>query len=228
MISWLKQKLYQEYVSRKYKVLFLKDVIINRGTRFEGYNAAYRNVKLNDTYIGLGTYIANNSVLRRTNIGRFCAIGENVRTGLGLHPVHDFVSIHPAFFSLGKQAGFTFVKEQLFEEHKYVDDQKSYFVKIGSDVWIGNNVMIMDGITVGDGAVIAAGSIVTKNIEPFAIVGGIPAKHIKYRFEEKDRQLLLSNPWWENSIDWLERNSSRFADINMFLSSIERDNKIRK
>ena len=66
----LKQFLYQRYLSNKYNVLFLSNVIVNRGTIFEGYNAAYNNVKLNDTYIGLGTYIASNSTLRKTKIGR--------------------------------------------------------------------------------------------------------------------------------------------------------------
>ena len=218
MINWLKQKIYQSYLAKKKNIKFSANVEINRDTNFEGHNSINRNIKLNGSHIGLGTYIAANSILRRTKIGRFCAIGDNVRTGLGIHPTKGFVSIHPAFFSLAKQAGFSFADEQCFEEHKYVDAEKKYYIEIGSDVWIGNNVMIMDGVTVGNGAVIAAGAVVSKDVEPFSIVGGIPAKHIRYRFNENQRQTILNDPWWERPFEWLKANADKFKSFYQLYS----------
>jgi acetyltransferase-like isoleucine patch superfamily enzyme len=222
MVNRVKQYLYRKYLSIKYEVKFKTNVKVNRNVSFEGGNYIYNNTQFIDSTLGYGSYIANNSIIRSTKIGRFCAIGDNVRTGLGLHPTQEFVSIHPAFFSINKQAGFTFANKQLFKEHKYVDEDEMYFVVIGNDVWIGNDVNIMDGVKVGDGAILAAGAIVTQNIEPYAIYGGVPAKLIKYRFDEETRKFLLSFRWWDKKIEWLEDNWSRFNDINAFASKFKK------
>jgi len=173
-----------------------------------------------NSFLGRGSYIANNSIIRNTKIGRFCAIGDYVRTGLGKHPTKDFVSIHPAFFSLQKPAGFTFVKEQLFDEHDYVDNDKQYYVVIGNDVWIGNNVLIMDGVSIGDGAIVAAGAIVTKDVKPYAIVAGIPAKVINNRFNKEQVKKLLEIKWWDWTFIKLSDSSKDFTEFEKFLKVI--------
>lgn len=218
IIGSVKQFLLQKYLSRKTGVQFGKKAITDKWSQFEGNNSINKGSQVKASFVGLGTYIAPNSIIRKAKIGRFCAIGEHVRTGLGLHPINDFVSIHPAFFSLAEQAGFTFVNEQLFEEHKYIDKERKYYVQIGSDVWIGNNVMIMDGVTIGDGAVIAGGAVVTKDVESFSIVGGVPARHIKYRFTEDQREVILNNPWWEKPFDWLKTNADKFRSFEQLYS----------
>jgi len=190
---------------------------INRQSDFEGNNLIMQNTNFINSSIGLGSYIASNSVLRSTKIGRFCAIGDNVRTGLGLHPSNTFVSIHPAFFSTQKQAGFTFTGKNLFEEHRFTDSTKKYYVEIGNDVWIGSNVMIMDGTKIGDGAIIAGGSIVTKDVLPYSIVAGVPAKILKYRFTPEEISFLLEFKWWEKDINWLKENAELFTDIKLFM-----------
>ena len=83
------------------------------------------------------------------------------------------------------------------EEHKPVF--------IGNDVFIGANVTILDGVTIGDGAVIGAGAVVTKDIPPYAIAVGVPAKTIKYRFDENTQQLLLAEKWWEKSDEEIQK-----------------------
>lgn len=86
-----------------------------------------------------------------------------------------------------------------FDQIKYVDEEKKYFVEIGNDVWIGNNVLIMDGIRIGDGAILAAGSVIAKDVEPYTIVGGVPAKFIRKRFKDSEIDFLLDFKWWERN-----------------------------
>ncbi|MCF7804203.1 MAG: CatB-related O-acetyltransferase [Candidatus Marinimicrobia bacterium] len=223
MYNRLKQFLYQKYLSTKFEIKFYSNVRVNNNSKFEGCNALYNNVSFLNSELGLGSYIANNSIIKKTKIGRFCSIGGNVRTGLGIHPTKKFVSTHPAFYSLKKQAGFTFVKKQLFEEHRYVDEEKKYYVEIGNDVWIGNNVLILDGVKIGNGAVIAAGSIVNKNVDDYAIVGGIPSEIIKYRYGENIRDILLKIKWWKWNVEEFKKKSDKFKNIDLFINEFSND-----
>ncbi|WP_158642940.1 CatB-related O-acetyltransferase [Mucilaginibacter ginsenosidivorax] len=210
----------------KSKARWLKNVTLQKGvqldskTKFGGNNAVYQGSRVRSSFIGYGTYIANNSAVFRSDIGKYCAIGDNVSISLGLHPSKEYVSIHPAFFSIYKQAGFTYVNEQRFSEHNYLKDS-AYCVKIGNDVWIGNNVLIFDGVTVGDGAIIGAGAIVTKSVEPYSIVLGAPAKHVRYRFTAEEIEKLLKLKWWDKDPEWLKANSLSFKNIKQFLNENE-------
>ena len=216
----LKQLILRQIIKTKTQnVIFGKGVTVNRKTEFEGYNSINNHSELTGSFLGRGSYIANNSTIRNTKIGRFCAIGDYVRTGLGKHPTKDFVSIHPAFFSMEKPAGFTFVKKQIFEEHDYADNDKQYYVVIGNDVWIGNNVLIMDGVSIGDGAIIAAGTIITKDVDPYTIVGGVPAKPIRKRFTDEQIDKLLKIKWWDWSLNKLSETFKEFDKIEFFLKS---------
>ncbi|MCK5050748.1 MAG: CatB-related O-acetyltransferase [Candidatus Cloacimonetes bacterium] len=196
--------------------ILLKDSKVNAGSFLEDYNYLGRNTHFLDSYLGLASYIANNSIIKRTKIGKFCAIGDNVRTSLGIHPTNDFVSIHPSFFSLHPPVKLAFANEQLFEEHKYINAEKNYVVEIGNDVWIGNNVLIIDGVTIADGAVIAAGAVVIEDVEPYSIVGGVPAKEIRKRFNEDEIIFLLDLKWWDKDLKWIYENKEKFNDINIF------------
>jgi acetyltransferase-like isoleucine patch superfamily enzyme len=210
--------------------LFLKskyDLRIGKGSRvradsiFEGHNSVFNGTEVFGSQIGRFTYIANNSQIRKAKIGRFCCIGDNVRTLLGRHPTSKYVSIHNAFYSPEPVVGKTFSKVTHFEEHLYIDPDEKYVVEIGNDVWIGNDVRIMDSIKIGHGAVIAAGSIVTKNVAPYAIVGGVPAKVIKWRFEQSDIDFLLKLQWWNWDTAKIEKNSALFLDIAQLKNQFE-------
>lgn len=183
---------------------------------FEGRNLVNDNSIISDSYIGLGTYLSGNCKLAKAKIGKFCSIGQNVRNSFGIHPT-NWVSTHPSFYSVKEQAGFSFVSSQKFVEHKFIDEANKYLIQIGNDVWIGSDVKIMDGVTIGDGAIIAFGTIVTKDVEPYSIIGGIPAKHIRYRFDEKEREFLKETKWWDKDLNWIKANAYNFDDLNKFI-----------
>ena len=156
------------------------------------------------------TYVANNTKILNANIGKYCSIACDVLIGLGKHPVNNFVSTHPIFFSTLKQAQITFAKTSHYNEFDTIN--------IGNDVWIGARAIIVDGISVGDGAIIGAGAVVTRNVPAYAIVGGVPAKIIKYRFTEKEIIYLQDFCWWDRDIKWLRDNHMILHDIKKFMS----------
>lgn len=210
--------LYLSVTLKSKKVVFKGFSTLNRRVHFEGYNAIYPGVVVKNCFIGRGTYIGSHTKVGNTRIGRFCTIADNVRISLGRHPSDTFVSIHPAFFSTHCQGGFTFVNEAKYDEHITAKNSK-YFVEIGNDVWIGNNVLIMDGVTIGDGAIIAAGAVVNKDVAPFAIVGGLPAKFIKWRFNQEQIEALHELQWWKKDMKWLQENAGLFEDIDCYIQS---------
>lgn len=117
-------------------------------------------------------------------------------------------------FSLAKQTGYTFAESQNFEELRYAEDK--YPVVIGNDCWIGQRVSIISGATIHDGAVVLAGAIVTKDVPPYAIVGGVPAKVIGYRYDDETIQFLLKVKWWNKPVQLLKENWELFSDLNKF------------
>jgi acetyltransferase-like isoleucine patch superfamily enzyme len=159
------------------------------------------------------TYLASNINVMNATIGKFCSIAQGVSISLGKHPSSKFVSTHPAFFSVNKQAGFTFATDNHFAEMGNTT--------IGNDVWIGTNAIIMDDIIIGDGAIVGAGAIVTKNVAPYAIVAGNPAKIIRYRFDADEISFLLTFQWWEKDINWIKANYHQFHDIKLFIKNNE-------
>lgn len=183
-------------------------------TQMEGHNHIGRNSYVLGTKMGYGANISHDGYFYNTKIGKYTCIGPRSAVICGKHPVNTFVSIHPAFFSKVKQAGLSYTEEQIFDEFAYADE-KGTSVIIGNDVWIGADAKIMEGVTIGDGAVVAAGSLVLKDVEPYEIVAGIPAKNIKYRFEEKDRKWLLHLKWWDKPEEWIKDNAKYFSDINL-------------
>jgi acetyltransferase-like isoleucine patch superfamily enzyme len=124
------------------------------------------------------------------------------------------------FYSLGKQTGNVFVNKSKFKEFVYADIDEKYQVIIDNDVWIGDRCSIIGGITISDGAIVLAGSMVTKDVPPYAIVAGIPAKIIKYRFKEDEIVKLMDFKWWDNDFDWIKNNIDLFEDIENFLNEI--------
>lgn len=199
------------------KVFISSSIYLNSKTVFGGRNVIHPKCNILNSEIGFATYIGPSSILPNMIIGKYCSIASNVKVLPYTHPTKNFVSIHPSFFSTLKQSNFTFVENQKFEEILYMYQKKEIFGQIGNDVWIGEDVKIIGGLKIGDGAIIAAGSIVTKNVPPYAIVGGIPAKVIRYRFNEEQISFLLKKKWWDKTPEWLKNNVDLFSDINNFM-----------
>ena len=179
--------------------------------KFEGKNRIYDRAVVSGALIGRGSYVGPDSHLPKCEIGRYCSIGPKVMVLGGKHPVGERISTHPAFYSTKKQAGFTYVDRQSYEEFNYANNESKIYVEIGSDVWIGARVTIIGGVKIGHGAIISAGSLVTKDVEPYSIVGGVPAGHLKYRFEKQVCEELVREAWWERDEAWIMANIARFA-----------------
>lgn len=191
---------------------------VSRRSSFEGMNAVMENTVFVGS-MGLGSYIAHDSSLWG-KVGRFSSIGPYTKTILGVHPYsYPYVSTSPYFVSNLAQNGQRLYKQSIFEEFKYADDCGNAIV-IGNDVWIGARVSLINGVTINDGAVVLAGSVVTKDVPPYAIVGGIPAKIIKYRFDKEDIDLLLSTKWWNKSLEWIKANKSLFLSLDEYRRKI--------
>lgn len=185
-----------------------------RGTVFEGANSVKKFTCVVNSDIGFATYISSYSKIFNCKIGRYCSIGQKVQIVFGSHPTRKFVSTHPSFYSVNTATGFSYANKDIYDEYRYTDDNKKYFVEIGNDVWIGYNAVIMEGVHIGDGAVIAAGAVVTKDVAPYSIVGGVPARIIKYRFDEKDIEFLCKLKWWNKDVEWIKQYCSYFDNID--------------
>lgn len=175
----------------------------------EDYVRVAAGAALRDCTFGTCSYISLDSQLSCLDVGKFSAIGQRVRNRLGNHPSRDFVSIHPVFYSTAPRCGINFADKEYFEEY-------GGRVTIENDVWVGADVTLMDGITIGSGAIVGAGAVVTKDVPPYAIVGGIPAKLIRYRFSEETILNLLNFKWWDKNISWLRENYQSFHHIDTF------------
>lgn len=191
---------------------------IGDDTVLEGANSIGSCARLKHTFMGYGSYVGDYSDVPGCKIGRFCSIGEEVKRVKGTHPLH-FVSTHPAFYSPHHPSRVAFVDTQKFDEYRYADSH--YNIVIGNDVWIGSNVRLIDGVTIGDGAVVLAGAVVVKDVPPYSIVGGVPAKVISSRFDENTVRRLLRARWWDREIPWIRAHADTFTDVEALLKLLE-------
>jgi acetyltransferase-like isoleucine patch superfamily enzyme len=148
----------------------------------------HQSVQLSDATIGAYSYIAERSVASNVTIGKFSSIGPELLCGYGTHPL-TWVCTSPVFYSRRGQCGGSFVEKEHFEENLKTT--------IGNDVWIGARVFLRDGVNIGDGAIIGAGAVVIKDVAPYSVVGGVPAKLIRHRFVEHDIEQLSNIRWWD-------------------------------
>ena len=213
IIKLLIALLYKVKFYKKCRIHVSSNVILG-ACAFEGKNALGKGTYFASSSLGYGSYVGNHDEFSHCKIGRFCSIGSNVRVVSADHPIGICVSSHPAFYS--DTYFFSYVKESKYIEH--LSTQNGYECEIGNDVWIGDNVLIKGGVTIGDGAVIGMGSIVTKDVEPYNVVAGIPAKPIRKKYDDSTVEALLRIRWWEQPVEWIAEHAQEFFDVEQFVS----------
>ena len=159
---------------------------------YEGVDIRY-NVR-----IGSYTLINVDTIIQAATIGKFCSIGPRCQIGMPEHPTNH-LSTSPFIYDKDR----SILGIDSWEENKTPP-------VIGNDVWLGSNVIVLQGITIGDGAIVAAGAVVAKDVEPYTIVGGVPAKFIKNRFEDEVIAKLLKWKWWDLPAVQLKKHKDKF------------------
>jgi acetyltransferase-like isoleucine patch superfamily enzyme len=174
-----------------------------------------QNCSLSNCVIDSHSYCNNNTNISNAKIGKYSSIGSNVQIGVGAHPT-NLVTTHPAFYSNNKTFE-TYADKMYYNEFEHIE--------IGNDVWIGSNSTIMNNVKIGNGAIIAYGAVVTKDVLPYSIVGGIPAKHIKFRFDQNVIMELIRINWWNWDENFLKENFTLFQNpetlINYYKNHVE-------
>ena len=228
---------------------------MNKGTALKGKNYIGKGTILSGVELGFGSYVSNYGDISYTKIGKYTSIGPYVRTVLGRHPVSDYAALHPAFYSGVGQMGFTYVNKnggyhsdtngaskknrtetearrirnsnspEVFSEEIYSDEGKRYRILIGNDVWIGEGVNILEGVRIGDGAVIGAGAVVTKDVEPYSINVGVPARKLRERFDRETAEELLRLCWWEKEEGWIREHITDFQDAKQLIRVLSAENQ---
>lgn len=201
--------------NRKTKVKLASGCNVSISASFEGHNYVGSKTVFSGI-LGFGSYIGANSHVS-ARIGRYCSIADHVVTVNGVHPISQFASTHSAFYSTGNCVNLSFCDQQLLEEHKFADLERKLAVIIGNDVWIGYGATILAGVTIGDGAVVAAGAVVTKNVEPYSIVGGVPAREIRKRFSGETIDGLLDMEWWNRPPEWIRTHAKAFQNVETLI-----------
>ena len=194
------------FICSKFKSIFLKSIAFSSCVEYSSVSRkakVWGHCKLFHSSIGDYSYIGRHSRLIYAKVGKFCSISGNCAIGMGSHTLNN-ISTSPIFTEHENGTGNSWTIISTINEYKKVI--------IDNDVWIGQRVMVMGGVHIGNGAVIGAGAVVTKDVPPYAIVGGVPARIIRYRFPDDVIQKLEVTKWWMLEDSILKDNLSLFQD----------------
>lgn len=193
-ISLLKKKMKYSKKNRLSSVFTIGRNVSLKHCTLGYYSRVADNAEVNNTTIGDYSSIGRYSKITHTTIGKYCAISWDTTINAVSHP-YDHISV--SAFAYVPSVG-NFVNKKKTDRHQHVT--------IKNDVWIGANCVIMPGVTIGNGAIIGSSAVVTKDVPDYAIVGGVPAKIIKYRFSDEEIERLLAIKWWELERDVIKKH----------------------
>ncbi len=168
------------------------------------------NNKIIESTFGDYTYTMDDVTVNYATVGKFCSIASHVCINPVQHPM-DRVSQHHMTY---RKMAYGFGEQ---DDEALFDWRRTQTVQIGHDVWIGHGAIIMKGVEIGTGAVVGSGSVVTKDVEPFTIVAGVPARPIKRRFSKEVGDRLFEIAWWDWSREKLEAHFEELNDLETFL-----------
>jgi len=197
---------YYSKILNKLRGAAIRGSVIPPSSKIESGSTVISSIFGKHSFCGYDCLIIN------VTVGSFCSIASSVRIGGVAHPMH-FVSTSPAFLSHKDS-----IKAK-YATHDYLPARKTV---IGNDVWIGEGSYIKAGVNIGHGAVVGMGSVVTKDIPPYAIFAGNPAKLIRFRFSGDVIEALLSTKWWDQSDTYLKKHGVFFNDPDLFLIKVEK------
>lgn len=213
IVKSLLRRLRNLNLAKKSKSKINRGAITNKFTFLEGHNKiGDANVK--NTKFGFGSYIVSGNA-SNGEIGRFTSIGHNFKVLIANHPI-GFVSTYPGFYKTSNKDIFLTKSTKEFKEFLQLEDGKSF--RVGNDVWIGDNVTIMGGVNISDGCVIGANALVVKDTVPYGIYGGVPAKLIKFRFDEATIKKLTAIKWWSWNQNEIIEGSKFFGEVETFIN----------
>ncbi|MFZ7134209.1 MAG: DapH/DapD/GlmU-related protein [Eubacteriales bacterium] len=186
------------------------DHVILNNAKLGAYTEILDYSVLDEVTIGDYTYTAGYNQIYYAYIGKFTSIASFVRINPGNHPTYTRVVQHH----------FTYRSEK----YGFGDDDDDFFnwrrkdrVTVGNDVWMGHNATIMPGVTIGNGAVVGSGAVVTKDVMPYSVMAGIPAKKIKMRFSEDLIQRIEKSRWWDWDHETIKERLIDFRDMEAFI-----------
>lgn len=198
-------KFYYAKLIEKFQIPIIKESKIHKNSKVASKSSVYFSTVEKYSYIG------KNCLIIKASIGRYNSIANNVIIGGANHPL-NWASTSPVFHE-GKNI--------LGKNLASLNFETSYKTLIGNDVWIGSNALIKGGIEISDGAVIGMGSIVTKNVGPYEVWAGNPAKFIKKRFSEEIIKELLEIKWWNLKDSDIKKIANHFNDVETLINQVK-------
>jgi len=182
---------------------------------FETPVAILKGARISNSTIGRYSYINCGTTVVNSRIGRYCSIGEDVRIGLRRHPLDRNAATSVIFYR--KCTPF----RSLVDDDAFRDEHLP--IEIGHDVWIGTRAIIRDGVKIGHGAVVGAGAVVTRDVPCYAIVAGVPARVIRYRFSPQRIRSLLTLQWRNRDLEWIHANAEILIDCDVLIQKFEQE-----
>src|SRR5215471_10604832 len=179
-----------------------------RDSHLGAWTAVGARTTIAESVMGDYSYVVNDSSIIYSRIGKFCSIAAHTRINPGNHPMERVALHHFTYRSKSYQLGDE-------DDHEFFDWRRSHTVVLGDDVWIGHGAVILPGVTIGTGAAIGAGAVVSKDVPDFAVVAGVPARTIRFRFDENTQEALLRIAWWDWSRDQLSAALPDFRNLGI-------------